>query len=195
MLSCCCCNFCCALGSLFFVIFGLCLFDRVGLKLVRTFSTSILDRCSSHLVIWNSMPSIRLELLPYRTVNGPLISTRAPFGYDTVSVAFWQLRRQRPSANMISVPCSVCSRSRSAPVSKYIQKKRGRFAFGISTFFPNSCGAQIKWPSGRKWRSMKSDQLPKFRPSRSPSWEQKLLSLSEKSRSLSMYCPVDCWLC
>lgn len=148
-LSCCCWSFCCALGSLPLVIFGLCLFDKVGLKLVKTFSTSVLDRCSSHLVIWNSMPSIRLPLLPYNTVKGPLISTRAPFGYDTVSVAFLQTSRQRPSASIVSVPYSVCSRNRSAPVSKYIQKKRGRLALGISTFFWSSYGAQIKRPSGR----------------------------------------------
>ena len=137
-LSCCCWSFCCAFGSLPFVIFGLCLFDKVGLKLVKTFSTSILDRCSSHLVIWNSMPSIRLPLLPYKTVKGPLISTRAPFGYDTVSVAFLQASRQRPSASNVSVPYSVCSRNRSAPVSKYIQKNLGRLALGISTFLWSS---------------------------------------------------------
>lgn len=147
--SCCCCNFCCALGSLPFVILGLCLFDKVGLRLVKTFSTSILDRCSSHLVIWNSIPSIKLLLLN-STVNGPLISTRAPLGYETVSVAFWQLSRQRPSASRASCPCSVWSRNLSAPVSKYIQKKRGKLAFGISTFFPSSWGAQIRRPSGKK---------------------------------------------
>ena len=133
-LSCCCCSFCCALGNLPFVILGLCLFDNVGLKLVRTFSTSVLDKCSSHLVIWKSMPSIKVPLLPNNTVKGPLISTRAPFGYDTVSVAFLQTSRQRPSTSTVSVPYSVCSRSRSAPVSKYMQKKRGKLALGISTF-------------------------------------------------------------
>lgn len=142
--SCCCCSFCWAFGSLFFVIFGLCLFDIVGLTLAKTFSTSVLERCSSHLVIENSMPSIWLPALLKSTTRGPPISTRAPFGYRTVRVAFWQLSRQRPSGNIFSLPCSVCSRNELAPVSKYNQKKRANVALGISTFFPSSNGANVK---------------------------------------------------